>query len=139
LLVDPECGARGVIRDTGAVGLTRFLWSVVPSGRTHPIAEGRTGEIARARTVVETVLRSYAADFRALAGGPFLLIDEGADAAAASADRPDAQAGTRKSGRNKRRTESNAAPVMTIGRYGDSGPLRDSAVIMAGTVRSAPA
>jgi hypothetical protein len=66
LLADPECGARGVIRDTRASGASRFLWCVVASGEVDPIAAGRTGEITRARAVAEMALSTYAADLRGL-------------------------------------------------------------------------
>jgi hypothetical protein len=66
LLVDPEFGARGVIRDTRASGASRFLWCVVASGQLDPIAAGRTGEIAQARAVAEAALSAYAADLRGL-------------------------------------------------------------------------
>jgi hypothetical protein len=61
-LVDPDCGARSIIRDTGECGVRRFHWYVIPLGRYHPIAEGRTGELARARSVAEMALRAYAED-----------------------------------------------------------------------------
>ena len=61
-LVDPDCGARGTIRDTRACGVKRFHWCVIPLGHYHPIAEGYTGELARARSVAEVALRAYAED-----------------------------------------------------------------------------
>lgn len=63
VLVDPVSGARGIIRDTGADGAYRFHWSVVPSEESLPIAAGRTGGLAWARSIVEEALRAYAADF----------------------------------------------------------------------------
>jgi hypothetical protein len=71
-LVDPDCGARGVIRDTQAGGVRRFHWHVTPLGQYHPIAEGRTGELARARSVAEFALRTYAEDCLALSSTPVL-------------------------------------------------------------------
>jgi hypothetical protein len=65
VLVDPECGARAIIRDKQASGVQRFHWSVLPLGHYHPIAEGRTGELDRARSAVELVLQGYAEDCRA--------------------------------------------------------------------------
>ena len=66
LIVEPECRARGIIRDTRAAGVDRFHWSVVPPNQPRPVAEGRTGEIARARSVAEAALRAYAEDWREL-------------------------------------------------------------------------
>jgi hypothetical protein len=64
LIVDPASGARGIIRDTRAEGAYRFHWSVIPSEEPLPIAAGRTGGLARARSIAEQALRAYAADFR---------------------------------------------------------------------------
>ena len=61
-LIDPDSSARGFIRDTQAGGAKRFHWYVIPLGRYHPIAEGHTGELARARSVAEAALRAYADD-----------------------------------------------------------------------------
>ena len=63
LIVDPASGARGIIRDTSADGAYRFHWSVIPWGEPLPIAAGRTGGIARARSITEKALRAYTADF----------------------------------------------------------------------------
>jgi hypothetical protein len=62
LLIDPDCGARGIIRDTPACGERRFHWYVIPLGQYHPIAEGRAGKLARARSIAEIALRTYAED-----------------------------------------------------------------------------
>jgi hypothetical protein len=64
LIVDPASGARGIIRDTGADGAYRFHWSVIPSGEPLPIAAGRVGGLARARSIAKEALRAYAAEFR---------------------------------------------------------------------------
>ena len=64
LIVDPASGARGIIRDTGIDGAYRFHWSVIPSGEPLPIAAGRVGGLARARSIAEEALRAYAAEFR---------------------------------------------------------------------------
>ncbi len=64
LIVDPASGARGIIRDTCADGAYRFHWSVIPSDQSLPIAAGRTGGLARARSIAEAALRAYATDFR---------------------------------------------------------------------------
>src|SRR5439155_12665223 len=47
LLVDPECRARGIIRDTRARGADRFHWSVLAPDQSHTVAAGHTGRIAR--------------------------------------------------------------------------------------------
>jgi hypothetical protein len=71
--VDPDSGARGVIRDTGASGVKRFHWHVTPLGQYHPIAEGRAGELTRARSIAELVLPSYAEDCLATSVGPIAM------------------------------------------------------------------
>jgi hypothetical protein len=63
LTVDPASGARGMIRDTCADGAYRFHWSVIPTEESLPIAAGRTGGLARARSIAEAALSAYAADF----------------------------------------------------------------------------
>jgi hypothetical protein len=42
----------------------RFHWSVIPPEEPLPIAAGRTGRLARARSIAEQALRASAADFR---------------------------------------------------------------------------
>ena len=64
LLVDPECQARGIIRDTFARGADRFHWSVLAPDQSHPIAAGHTGRIARGRLLAETALRVFVEDWR---------------------------------------------------------------------------
>jgi hypothetical protein len=64
VIVDPASGARGIVRDTRADGAYRFHWSVIPAEEPLPIAAGRTGGLARARSIAEQALRAYAADFR---------------------------------------------------------------------------
>jgi hypothetical protein len=66
LIVEPASGARAVIRDTCADGAYRFHWSVIPSEESLPIAAGRTGGLARARSIAEEALRAYAEDWRGL-------------------------------------------------------------------------
>jgi hypothetical protein len=77
LIVDPECGARGIIRDTPAGGVQRFHWSVIPGGQSHTVAEGRTGDRARARSVAEMALGTFAEDWlqlrRALDGSVYRI------------------------------------------------------------------
>jgi hypothetical protein len=63
VIVDPVSGARGIVRETCADGAYRFHWSVIPSEESLPIAAGRTGGLAWARSIVEEALRAYAADF----------------------------------------------------------------------------
>ena len=69
LMVSPECRARCAIRDTGASGRKRFHWAVTVLGQSRPIAAGRTGELAEARSLAEVALRDYTADRRELFGG----------------------------------------------------------------------
>ena len=64
LIVDPASGARGIVRDTRADGAYRFHWSVIPPEEPLPIAAGRTGGLAQARSIAEQALRACAADFR---------------------------------------------------------------------------
>jgi hypothetical protein len=64
LLVDPECQARGIIRDTFARGADRFHWSVLAPDQSHPITSGHTGRIARGRLLAETALRVFVEDWR---------------------------------------------------------------------------
>ena len=69
LLVDPQCQARGIIRDTFARGADRFHWSVLAPDQSHPIAAGHTGRIARGRLLAETALRAFVEDWREQSGG----------------------------------------------------------------------
>ena len=69
LLVDPECQARGIIRDTFARGADRFHWSVLAPDQSHPVAAGHTGRITRGRLLAETALRAFVEDWREQAGG----------------------------------------------------------------------
>ena len=57
LMVGPGCGASCAIRDTGARGEGRYHWTVTVFGETDPVATGRTGELAEARSRAETALR----------------------------------------------------------------------------------
>ena len=59
LMVDPRNGARAVIRDTGSDG-GLYLWSVLAAGEMDPVSDGRTDDLARARSIAETALRAYA-------------------------------------------------------------------------------
>ncbi|HYP36202.1 MAG TPA: hypothetical protein VEQ62_07660 [Stellaceae bacterium] len=69
LLIDPECQARGIIRDTFARGADRFHWSVLAPEQLHPVAAGHTGTIVRGRLLAETALRAFVEDWREQAGG----------------------------------------------------------------------
>ena len=60
--------AHAVIRDTCADGAYRFHWSVIPSEEFLPIAAGRTGGLARARSIAEEALSAYTEDWRGLRG-----------------------------------------------------------------------
>jgi hypothetical protein len=64
LMIDGASGARGIIRDTCADGAYRFHWSVIPTEESLPIAAGRTGGLARARSIVEAALGAYSVDFQ---------------------------------------------------------------------------
>jgi hypothetical protein len=48
LLIDPDCGARCAVRDTGAAGRDRYLWSVTTRQDLNPVAVGRAAEAAAA-------------------------------------------------------------------------------------------
>jgi hypothetical protein len=67
LFVDPDGGARCAIRDTGAPGIERYLWTVTVFG-DHQLTEGRTGELAEARWQAEAALVRYLADLTRASG-----------------------------------------------------------------------
>ena len=69
LLVDPECQARGIIRDTFARGADRFHWSVLAPDQSHPVAAGHTGRVGRGRLLAETALRAFVEDWHEQSGG----------------------------------------------------------------------
>src|SRR5580704_171973 len=56
-MVDPGCGTRCAIRDTGAPGEGRYHWTVTVFAETDPVAARRTGELAEAGSRAETALR----------------------------------------------------------------------------------
>jgi hypothetical protein len=60
LFVDPASGARCAVRDSGALGAARYLWTVTVFGE-HQVAEGRTGELMEARSLAEAALTEYIA------------------------------------------------------------------------------
>jgi hypothetical protein len=67
LMIDPESGARCAIRDSRAHGPERYLWTLTVFGY-HQLAEGRTGQLAEARSQAEAALASYAAAWREMPG-----------------------------------------------------------------------
>jgi hypothetical protein len=64
LLVDLECQARGIIRDTRARGADRFHWSVLAPDQSYTVAAGHTGKIARGRWLAEMTLQAFVEDWR---------------------------------------------------------------------------
>jgi tetratricopeptide (TPR) repeat protein len=68
LLIDPECQARGIIRDTRARGADRFHWSVLAPDQSHAVAAGRTGKITRGRWLAEVELRAFVEKWREQSG-----------------------------------------------------------------------
>ena len=70
LLVNPECQARGIIRDTRARGADRFHWSVLAPDQSHTVATGHTGRIARGRALAEAALSAFVDDWREQSGRP---------------------------------------------------------------------
>jgi hypothetical protein len=61
LMVDPRSCARYAIRDTRAAGAERYHWTVSVVGERDPVAAGRTGEFAEARSQAEAALVVYSA------------------------------------------------------------------------------
>ena len=59
LMVDPRNGARAVIRDTGE-DAGRFLWSVLAAGEMEAMSQGRTDDLAQAKSIAEAALRACA-------------------------------------------------------------------------------
>jgi hypothetical protein len=57
---DPGRGVRCAIRDTGATGSGRYHWTVTVFGDTDPVASGRAGQPAEARSRAEGALLAYA-------------------------------------------------------------------------------
>jgi len=68
LLVDPECQARGIIRDTRARGADRFHWSILAPDQSHTVASGLTGRSARGRMLAEIALSAFVEDWREQSG-----------------------------------------------------------------------
>jgi hypothetical protein len=58
LFIDPDSGARCAVRDTGAPGIERYLWTVTVFW-DHQLMEGRTAELAEAQSQAETALAAY--------------------------------------------------------------------------------
>jgi hypothetical protein len=68
VLIDPGCQARGIIRDTRALGPNRFHWSVLAPHQNYTVVAGHTGKITRARWLAEMALRAFVEDWRELSG-----------------------------------------------------------------------
>jgi hypothetical protein len=68
LFVDPDSGARCAVRDTGSSGSVRYLWTVTVFG-DRQLTEGRSGELAEARSKAEAALACYLAVWRDPIGG----------------------------------------------------------------------
>jgi hypothetical protein len=67
LMIDPESGGRCAIRDSRAHGPERYLWTLTVFGYQQ-LAEGRTGQLAEARSRAEAALAGYAAAWREMPG-----------------------------------------------------------------------
>jgi hypothetical protein len=52
-MVDPESGAGCAIRDTRSAGAERCHWTVTVVGKPGPVAAGRAGDAAEARSQAE--------------------------------------------------------------------------------------
>jgi hypothetical protein len=59
-MVDPGCGARCAIRDTGAAGEGSYQWTVTVFDETGAAAAGRTAELAEARSRADEALHACA-------------------------------------------------------------------------------
>ena len=64
LMVDPRSGLRCAIRDTRDVGRGRYHWTVTVIGGSQPVATGRAGDIAAARSQAAAALGAYSAEER---------------------------------------------------------------------------
>ena len=60
LMIVVRSGARCAIRDTRVAGGERYHWTVTVVGEPAPVAAGRTGEPAEARSHAEKALHAYA-------------------------------------------------------------------------------
>jgi hypothetical protein len=69
LMVSPDCSTRCVVRDTRAPGENRFRWAVAVLGKLDPVAEGRSGNRAEARSLAEAAAAAYSADRAEPSGG----------------------------------------------------------------------
>jgi hypothetical protein len=63
-MVDARSGARCAIRDTRAAGAERYHWTVTVIGDRKPVATGRVGDIAAARSQAESALDAHSTDER---------------------------------------------------------------------------
>jgi hypothetical protein len=68
LLIDPECQAWSIIRDTRALGPNRFHWRVLAPDQFYTVVDGHTGKITRAHWLAEMALRAFVDDWRELSG-----------------------------------------------------------------------
>jgi hypothetical protein len=68
LLVDPECQARGIVRDTRARGANRFYWSILAPDQSHTVAAGHTGKFEWGRWLAEASLRVFVENWRGQSG-----------------------------------------------------------------------
>jgi hypothetical protein len=73
LMVDPDCGVRCAIRDTGAPGDGRYHWTVTVVGESDPLAAGRTGGREEARWQAEAALAARIARSSEPLPGSFTL------------------------------------------------------------------
>ena len=67
LMIDPGCGARCAIRDTGAPGDGRYHWTVTVFGEADPVSAGRTAELGEARSRAEAALTGRRAGMMSVA------------------------------------------------------------------------
>ena len=66
LMVDPGCGARCAIRDTGAPGERRYHWTVTVFDETDPVATRRTGGLGEAHAERALLANVEGRDWRPL-------------------------------------------------------------------------
>jgi hypothetical protein len=63
LFVDPNTGARCVVRDTRGPGAERYSWTISAFG-DHQVAAGRAGALTEARSLAKGGLTEYIAALR---------------------------------------------------------------------------
>jgi hypothetical protein len=69
LMISPDCSVRCVVRDTRAGSGDRFLWTVAVLGQLDPVAEGRAKNRAEARSLAESAVAAYFANWVEPSGG----------------------------------------------------------------------